>query len=834
MAGSRTNSRSHSPRAAFRRRLLLLMAAFSLAGAGMAVQMTRLGVVNADRSLREAERRLYRQRWIPTVRGRILDRNGRVLAQNRPSYEVAIDYQVLRGEWARQRAEKHARAVYAKAWPLLDTAQRDAVVARFLPMYQAHVRQMEHRVEQVLGIDDATFQERKGRILDRVEGVARYVSSQRLEKYKKEQTERGKEVTPELEAILQERAEMPIVAQREPHVIGDVPDETAFRLIRSLDSFVTLDGEGEQLEGPDGQVHANVDPVPVLPGVVVRRSEEREYPCDHMQVTIPRDSFPTTVRDDTPMTLEVEGVAAHLIGWMGQRPLETDADRRAAELRADPALRERALVETLDSRKGPDGEPIQIDRGRYLDGDPVGRSGVEWSQEAALRGLRGLRTERLDTSDRRTIEPEVGRDVHLTIDINLQARVQGLLDPRVGLARIEPYHLPEAEMPVGTPLAGAAVVLDVDSGEVLAMVTSPSFSRDTLREHPEEIFDDPVNTPWVNRAIAKPYPPGSIIKPVTLTGAITNGNYRVGERIACTGHLLPNRTDILRCWIYRPQYGLTNHSIQFGHDLDGREAITASCNIFFYTLGRRMGPSGLTRLFGEFGVGQDFHLGLGIAFPGQIGGPTGVPRLDEDGKPVLDEDGKPVADWVYRNDGSDLTEFDSTLMGMGQGPIAWTPLHAANAYAILARMGVVITPRVINDGMPPDVHELSLDRRGIQMALDGLDGVVNDASFGTANHLTLPTGREPIFNNPGIHVWGKSGTAQTTPLILPDAPTDGDGAKIPIREGEHAWFNALVGRDGDRPRYAISVIMEYGGSGGRASGPIVNQIIRALIAEGYL
>jgi penicillin-binding protein 2 len=816
---------------------MLLMAAFSLAGAGMAVQMARLGVVNAEKSLEEAQRRLYRQRWVPTVRGRILDRHGRVLAQNRPSYEVAIDYQVLSGEWAEARAVRHARAVHGKAWPLLSNEQQEAVVARFLPLYEEHVREMERRLAWVLGIDEPAFQGRKARIIELVEGTARAVADERIKKYRLEQLERGKELTPELEALLQERAEQPIAAQREPQVLGDVPDATAFELIRLLDTFTELQSDEERVVGEAGEARANVDPVPLLPGVVVRRSEERQYPYDRMEVTLARDTFPTTIRDDTAMTLEIEGVAAHLIGWMGDRPLKPDTLRRAAELEADPLLGERAMVETLDSAKGPDGKLKKLDRGRYLDGDSVGRSGVEWSQEATLRGLRGLHTERLDIGERNTIDPEPGRDVHLTIDINLQARVQGLLDPRLGLAQIQPYHWPEAEMPVGTPLAGAAVVLDVDSGEVLALVTSPSFSRQTMREDPMSIFDDELNTAWVNRAIAKPYPPGSIMKPVTLTGAVTHGNYREGERIACTGHLLPNRPDLLRCWIYRPQFGMTTHSAQLGHDLNGVEAITVSCNIFFYTLGRRMGPTTLTGVFREFGVGTPWNLGVGMEFPGQMGGRTAVevPELDGDGQPII-KDGQPVlrTEYVYRNDGADLTEFDTTLMGMGQGPIAWTPLHAAAAYATLARMGVVIEPRVINDGMPPQVHETSFDRRGIQLALAGIEGVVNDRAHGTAEHLTLETGREPIFNTPGIHVWGKSGTAQAEPLTLKDAPLDENGQEIPVRWGEHAWFTALVGREGDRPRYAISVIMEHAGSGGRASGTIVNQIIRALVAEGYL
>ena len=820
---------------------MLLMAAFALAGLAMATQMARLGVAHADESLREAEQRLYRQRWIPTYRGRILDRQGRVLAQNRPSYELAVDYQVLSGEWARERAATHARRVHAKAWPLLTSEQREAVIEqRFLPVYEGHVAGMEHRLAQVLGIDDATFAERKARIVSRVGNTADVIAKRRLEQYIQEQEAAGRAVTPEVEAVLRERAEQPIAAQREAHSLGDISDQTAFDLSRELDSPpLTLRAREEYADSrPEDQL-ANVDPVSRLPGLIVRRSEEREYPYDLMQVTLPRDSLPSPIASDESVTLDLEGVAVHLLGWMGSTPFGSDTDRRAVQLEADPALAARAFVNT-----SPDSSKVRrVDRGRYLPGDAVARSGVEGSQETRLRGLRGLRTDRLDTATHNTTEPEPGRDVRLTLDINLQARVQAILDPRFGLAKVLEYHASDPsllKLPVGTPLNGAAVVLDVDSGEILAMVTSPSYSRETLREDPESLSPeaDPVNTPLINRAISVPYPPGSIIKALTLTSAVTDGNYTLGERIECTGHLIPGRPEILRCWIYRPVYGMTNHSIQFGRDLDGVDAITASCNIFFYTMGRRMGPSGITRMLHEFGVGEDWDLGIGHEFPGQIGGPSviKVSKLDRKGEPVVDDNGEPVLEdkVVYLNDGHDLIEFDATIMGMGQGPISWTPLHAANAYATLARMGVEIKPRLINDGSPARIREHSFDRRAIAAALEGLDGVVNNKDFGTAEHITINGRREPIFNTPGMHVWGKSGTAQAPAIYLDPAPLDDAGNRIPIRHGEHAWFNILVGREGDRPRFAISVIMEYGGSGGRVSGPIANQIVRALIAEGYL
>jgi cell division protein FtsI/penicillin-binding protein 2 len=155
----------------------------------------------------------------------------------------------------------------------------------------------------------------------------------------------------------------------------------------------------------------------------------------------------------------------------------------------------------------------------------------------------------------------------------------------------------------------------------------------------------------------------------------------------------------------------------------------------------------------------------------------------------------------------------------------------------------------------------------VKEALAGLSASVNDAR-GTGHHLAMGERREPHFNVPGVQVWGKTGTA-TAPTIyvreeMDDPTTKGakvhnplwesavegpaiaeaDGPKSTfkapagtrvIRWGDHSWFVVLVGKQGeDRPRYAIAVMMEYAGSGGKVSGPIVNQIIWALRAEGYL
>jgi penicillin-binding protein 2 len=152
-------------------------------------------------------------------------------------------------------------------------------------------------------------------------------------------------------------------------------------------------------------------------------------------------------------------------------------------------------------------------------------------------------------------------------------------------------------------------------------------------------------------------------------------------------------------------------------------------------------------------------------------------------------------------------------------------------------------PRVVDEGSAPEVTDLGLDPAAVREALHGLSESVNDQR-GTGHHVKIAGTEYPFFSDPRVRVWGKTGTATAPPIYakegsplferaVPD-PAAPAGYRV-LRQGDHSWFVVLVGRAGEeRPLYAIAVMMEYAGSGGKVSGPIVNQIIEALIAEKYL
>jgi penicillin-binding protein 2 len=615
-----------------------------------------------------------------------------------------------------------------------------------------------------------------------------------------ERQSQGLSLEPEDVARIEALADQPVAEEKRAHAVAEgLDDAVGFRMLRLAEQSATLFFSTAAASWGGA---TEEDVVDVLPGVAVRNAAERLYPADEQTVVLDRTTFPPPLASEVPVEVRVRSVGADIVGSMRARVFKEDADARQAALASDAALAERSRT------------PSGVDRGRYFEGDSVGHSGIEMAREATLRGLRGLRTENLETRQVTERPPEPGRDVRLTIDAALQARVRAIFDPGVGLARVQPWQHNET-LGVGTTLFGAAVVMDVQTGEVLAMVSTPAEPRDGdwsalgIRDEKTLALFRQVYHPEFNRAIGRPYPPGSIAKALILCGAVRDGAYAIGERIHDQGYLLDGRPDILRSWIYK-QFGIT-HSDQLGRDPDGADALMVSANVFFFTLGQRLGAKRITRVYRDFGVGEGFGFGLGTEWPGKIG------PFDGPG------------------DGSDLEPWDAIQLGIGQGPATWTPMHAAAAYAAIARGGVYVQPRLVLDGSAPSARDLGIPPAAISLALDGLWGAVNDAQFGTGHAFAYEEGgkRVPIFNAPGVRVWGKTGTATASPIVV-DPDGDGPAPASVALSGDHSWFLVLVGEERGPPRYVLSVLMEYAGSGGRVSGPIANQIIHALIDEGYL
>ena len=523
-----------------------------------------------------------------------------------------------------------------------------------------------------------------------------------------------------------------------------------------------------------------------LPGLEVVKSKRRAYPLARAEVTVDRDTMVSPLRSDRPVTVTVSDFGDRVIGAMRNVWAE-DVDEDAG---GRPYRREDGTV----------------DLGGYLPGDRIGLRGVEYSQEQRLRGLRGEVLKNLETDETQTTPPRPGDDVQLTLDMHLQARIQALLAPEVGLMQVQSWHGNE-ELPVGTPLNGSVVVMDVETGYVLALVTSPAGPDEDLEDGR---WPDDYDQPFINRPVSAVYPPGSTLKPVVYAIAASRGAIAVDQHFVCTGHLYPDKPNSFRCWGWRPAQGrFHTHG-----DIGPASAIAQSCNIYFSSCGRALGPERLIEGLHRFGYGEDPDLGLPDELPGIL--------------PALDEPN--VA-------GRGLNERNAILMGIGQGPIAATPVQVAAAHAALARGGVYMSPILLLHRQPAQrVVDLELAPRIIENCLKGMYESANDASVGTGHHITLDTGREPLMNLEGVTVRSKTGTAQA-PTLFDDVNETGryDAGDLMIRAGSHSWYVAHVQRAGEsRAAYVVVVLVEYGGSGGRVSGPIANQVLHALRAEGYL
>jgi penicillin-binding protein 2 len=183
--------------------------------------------------------------------------------------------------------------------------------------------------------------------------------------------------------------------------------------------------------------------------------------------------------------------------------------------------------------------------------------------------------------------------------------------------------------------------------------------------------------------------------------------------------------------------------------------------------------------------------------------------------------------------GSGEANFESVMLAIGQGRFAWTPLHAANAFAILARHGQRLTPTLVRGVQASqETPDRAIAPQVVDTILEGLEAAVT-ADHGTGSRMRYgPGDYDRIFSVAPARVWGKTGTAQAPPM-----PSDLDGDGV-LGEGEriaglhHAWFVGMAGAE--EPEYAVAVLVEHGGSGGRVAGPIANQLMRALMHEGYL
>ncbi len=418
----------------------------------------------------------------------------------------------------------------------------------------------------------------------------------------------------------------------------------------------------------------------------------------------------------------------------------------------------------------------QLDSGEYpgtRKGDTVGKYALEKAYDQYLRGKDGGRQVEVDARGRElsilgATEPSPGANVTLTLDIQLQKALE--------------LELWEER--------GAGVLMNVETGEILAMVSRPAFDPNefSLRltsERWNEIVRDPGH-PMQSRAIQGMYPPGSTFKVVTAIAALMEKSLDPDEPIFCSGgYRFGRRT-------YR-DWKLGGHG-----KVDLYKGIVESCDVYFYQAGERTGIDALARWGSVLGLGRK----TGIDIPGEKEGLM------------------PSTDWKKRARGEIWFPGETLSAAIGQGFVLVTPLQLTSLYGTIARRGTHMDPYLVSRIEDVAGNELYRRDPAVKGESEIPDDVFDRIISGLAGVVAEDSGTGRVARWAGVPVAGKTGTAQVVRLQeLPEGQEE-----FPYELRDHGWFAAFA--PVNRPKVVAAVIVEHGGHGSSSAAPIVTRLIK--------
>lgn len=403
-------------------------------------------------------------------------------------------------------------------------------------------------------------------------------------------------------------------------------------------------------------------------------------------------------------------------------------------------------------------------------GDSIGKKGIEKTMESFLRGHKGLRQIDVDAAGRHLgstvlIPPEAGNDLKLSIDLELQRFVDDQLGDHVG----------------------SVIVMQADTGQVLALVSKPAFDNNLFvsgLSHAQWALlrDNPAH-PLQNRAIQSAYPPGSIFKPVIAGCALNTAMVQTEDRVFCSGGLrLGNR--LFRCWERR------------GHGwVDMNRGLVESCDVYFYTLGDKLGVDRMH----SHAVRSGFGKATGIDLPHETSGLV------------------PSRDWKRGRFNDSWHGGDNLNMAIGQGFMLVTPMQAARYNAALINGGRLLKPQLLAGVEPEEQARLPLDDEHREFLAQTMVDTVEE-SRGTARRIAKA----------GVRLGAKTGTAQVVKLMAEFEKADLQD--IPYQFRDHAWMISFGQRDD--AGYVVVAMVEHGGGGGSTAGPIIKAVYDYLFDQG--
>jgi len=421
----------------------------------------------------------------------------------------------------------------------------------------------------------------------------------------------------------------------------------------------------------------------------------------------------------------------------------------------------------------------KLDEANYSGTSHVGKIGLERSYEDTLHGTVGNQQVEVNSVGRiaRVVNQEApvnGQDIHLHLDIDLQ---------KIAMESLGEFN-------------GAVIAMDVVDGGILAMASNPSFDPNLFVEgistKDYSALQQNENRPLYDRALKGVYPPGSTVKPFVGLAGLETGSIHYHDNIYCPGHFkLPNHSHKYRDW------KKTGHGA-----MDLKEAITQSCDVYYYKLASDMGVDSLSKYLEQFGFGEKTGIDL-------IGEASGI---------------LPSRDWKRAARNQPWYAGETVIMGIGQGYFLTSPLQLATATAAFANNGDRLTPRLVKytsdikqasaQAIDTEHHPVSVTNKRNWTEVHDAMVNVTEGKRGTAKRI-----RTPLYR-----IAGKTGTAQ---VFTVKQDEEYDEEKIAKKFRDHALFVAYA--PADAPQIAVAVIVENGGHGGSTAAPIARKLMDAYL-----
>ena len=402
-------------------------------------------------------------------------------------------------------------------------------------------------------------------------------------------------------------------------------------------------------------------------------------------------------------------------------------------------------------------------------GGNIGKQGLEYVLEKRLRGKKGLKQMEVDAVGRTLHEelirpPVAGEDIRLSLELELQKKVYDLMKGR----------------------AGAVIVMEPDSGQILSLVSSPSYDNNQFVQgisvdNWRSLLKNPLH-PLQNRCIQSVYPPGSVFKLVVASCGLYEKKVDPEKKIFCSGAYRLGRR-VFRCWK------------KYGHGwVDLTRSLIESCDVYYYQLGKELGVDKISTFAKKCGFGRL----TGIDLPHEKSG------LIPDRK------------WKLKRFKEPWQGGETLNMAIGQGYTLVTPLQVARFVSALINGGKLYKPSLLAEEAKVGEEDLPFGEDIAQKIIQAMIRTVED-EHGTARRL----------KKKGVLIGAKTGTAQVVKLL--SEYEEKETEEIPYRFRDHAWM-ASFAQKGDK-RYVVVAMIEHGGHGGAAAGPIVRAIYDFIFDE---